>query len=106
LDEPFDIIINGTSTGLTANSPLTDDQAHHLSQICQTSRRSVIAYDMVYGKQTLFMQQMANQGFIVKDGLGMLVEQAAVAFQLWRKLPSTKNLHTLQVLETLRASIS
>jgi shikimate dehydrogenase len=61
---------------------------------------------MVYGKQTLFMQQMAKEGFMVKDGLGMLVEQAAVAYQLWRKLPSTTKLNTLQVLQTLRESVS
>ena len=57
---------------------------------------------MVYGKQTAFMQQMQEQGFVVKDGLGMLVEQAAVAFQLWRKLPDSLRLNTKIVLNTLR----
>lgn len=101
LDEPFDIIINGTSTGLTSDSPLTSVQASHLAMICETKENTVVSYDMVYGKQTAFMQQMQEQGFVVKDGLGMLVEQAAVAFQLWRKLPDSLRLDTNLVLKTL-----
>ena len=105
LDEPFDIIINGTSTGLTSDSPLTSVQASHLAMICETKEKTVVSYDMVYGKQTAFMQQMQEQGFVVKDGLGMLVEQAAVAFQLWRKLPDSLILDTNLVLKTLREGL-
>jgi shikimate dehydrogenase len=39
---------------------------------------------MVYGKSTAFMQQALQKGARVSDGLGMLVEQAADAFLLWR----------------------
>jgi shikimate dehydrogenase len=45
---------------------------------------SSFAYDMVYGKTTAFMQQALQRGARVSDGLGMLVEQAADAFLLWR----------------------
>jgi shikimate dehydrogenase len=105
LDEPFDIVINGTSTGLTSDSPLTNQQANHLAMICETKDKSVLSYDMVYGKPTVFMQQMQEHGFVVKDGLGMLVEQAAVAFQVWRKLPASIQLDTKRVLEKLRVEL-
>ena len=105
LDEPFDIVINGTSTGLSSDSPLTNIQANHLAMICETKDKSILSYDMVYGKPTVFMQQMQAYGFVVKDGLGMLVEQAAVAFQVWRKLPDSVKLDTQIVLKALRAAI-
>ena len=73
--------------------------------ICETKDKSILSYDMVYGKPTVFMQQMQAHGFVVKDGLGMLVEQAAVAFQVWRKLPDSVKLDTQIVLKALRAAI-
>jgi shikimate dehydrogenase len=45
---------------------------------------SALAYDMVYGKTTPFMRFAQMRGATVADGLGMLVEQAAEAFYLWR----------------------
>jgi shikimate dehydrogenase len=51
------------------------------------------------------MLQMKACGFEVKDGLGMLVEQAAEAFEVWRKIPQG-SLDTTSVLQKLRASLS
>jgi shikimate dehydrogenase len=58
-----------------------------------------LAYDMMYGRETPFMTYARRHGAtIVSDGLGMLVEQAAMAFDLWRKVrPDTK-----PVLEAMR----
>ena len=75
LEKPYDLIINATSIGLTDKElPIPDII---FSQHC-------LAYDMMYGRETPFMAQARANGAQVADGLGMLVEQAAEAFHLWR----------------------
>ncbi|MDD5299317.1 MAG: shikimate dehydrogenase [Gallionella sp.] len=75
-DERFDVIINATSTGLTDEMlPLPDT----------IFAPGALAYDMMYGRETPFMKFAREQGVAkVSDGLGMLVEQAAEAFYIWR----------------------
>lgn len=75
LDVPYDLIINATSTGLTgAALPIPNI----------VFSKGTLAYDMMYGRETPFMRQAREAGAQVADGLGMLVEQAAEAFYLWR----------------------
>ncbi len=71
----FDLIINATSAGLSdAVLPVpTFSFAPHC-----------VAYEMLYGRETPFMAQARAAGARVADGLGMLVEQAAEAFFVWR----------------------
>ena len=71
----FDLVINATSTGLS-------DTALPLPP--QMFAAPELAYEMVYGRETPFMKQAREAGCRVADGLGMLVEQAAEAFLLWR----------------------
>lgn len=85
----FDIVINATSAGLT-DSELPIPPGIFASD--------ALAYDMMYGRETPFMQFARAQGAQVADGLGMLVEQAAESFYLWRGVrPDTR-----PVIEQLR----
>ena len=73
----FDLIINGTAAGLTAEVPAIPDDC--LAKGGWTS-------DMMYGTEpTAFVRWgQAHGAAKALDGLGMLVEQAAEAFYLWR----------------------
>ena len=73
--QQFDIVINATSAGLS------DSQLPLPSGIFASN---ALAYDMMYGRITPFMTFAKQQGAIVFDGLGMLIEQAAEAFFVWR----------------------
>ena len=74
--QQFDVVINATSAGLTDSEiPLPP----------AIFAPGALAYDMMYGRETPFMKFASEQGAAtVSDGLGMLVEQAAESFFLWR----------------------
>jgi len=95
----YDLIINATATGLSDASPISKDV---LKAIIHPD---TLAYDMVYGKETCFMQDANELGIEATDGLGMLVEQAALAFETWRKLDLQKSpLDINGAITTVRAS--
>jgi len=94
---PFDLVINATAAGLTDQSPLTPKAVNNIFM------PSSFAYDMVYGKTTAFMQQALQRGARVSDGLGMLVEQAADAFLLWRGSQLGTVINPRAVLAELRS---
>lgn len=94
----FDLIINATAAGLSDASPISDVAASNIF-----TPRS-FAYDMVYGKATAFMQQALHRGARVSDGLGMLVEQAADAFLIWRGSEFADAIDPRAVLAELRTS--
>lgn len=73
--ERFDVVINATSAGLTGKMPALPDGIFE---------SGALAYDMVYGKITPFMAFAQAQGATTADGTGMLVEQAAESFHVWR----------------------
>ena len=73
--QQFDIVINATSAGLT------DSQLPLPASIFASG---ALAYDMMYGRVTPFMAFAHQHGASVFDGLGMLIEQAAEAFYIWR----------------------
>lgn len=88
----FDLVINATSAGL-ANAELPLPASVFAS--------GCLAYEMVYGRETSFMRQAKNANARVVDGLGMLVEQAAEAFYVWRGVrPETASV--IKVLSNTR----
>lgn len=95
---PFDLIINATAAGLSDASPVSDAAASNIFT------PKSFAYDMVYGKVTAFMQQALHRGARVSDGLGMLVEQAADAFLIWRGATLADAIDSRAVLAELRTS--
>lgn len=82
----FDFIINGTSASLTNDVIELPFRLIHEKTYC---------YDMVYGKGlTPFMTwAKQNQAAKISDGLGMLIEQAAESFYIWRGV--RPNTHTI-----------
>jgi shikimate dehydrogenase len=72
----FDVVINATASSLSNDlPPLPED----------VFAPGALAYDMMYGRETPFMAFARERGAaLVADGLGMLVEQAAEAFFIWR----------------------
>ena len=98
-NDSYDLIINATATGLSDASPIPKDV---LKAIIHPN---TLAYDMVYGKETCFMQDAKALDIAAADGLGMLVEQAALAFETWRKLnPQKTSLDINAAIAAVRAS--
>ena len=80
----FDLIINGTAASLQGDVPPLPDN-------CIST--DTVIYDMMYAAEpTAFMQWGLKRGVNKAiDGLGMLVEQAAESFYIWRKVrPQTQ----------------
>jgi shikimate dehydrogenase len=91
LEEPFDLIINGTSASLGGQLP--DIPAVVIGS-------HTVTYDMMYGAQVTPFNRWAKQQGAARtvDGLGMLVEQAAEAFAIWRGVRPD----TLPVIDYIR----
>lgn len=90
----FDIVINATAASLHGDLPPLPDTLLNDNASC---------YDMMYSaKPTPFMEwAKKHQAANVLDGLGMLVEQAAESFYIWRGVkPETKI-----VIEKLRKEL-
>jgi len=89
----YDVIVNATAGSLDAALPECDDRAYGAG---------TLAYDMMYGAQpTVFMRHAGSLGARTADGLGMLVEQAAESFHVWRGVRPD----SAPVLATLRAQL-
>ena len=93
-DDRFDLVLNATSAS-TRGEPLV------LPDHALTS--GAFAYDMAYGPAGRgFLERARARGMQASDGLGMLVEQAAESFHLWRgRRPQTR-----AVLAELRARVA
>jgi shikimate dehydrogenase len=74
---PFDLILNATSASLAGEVPALPDTAISPATFC---------YDLAYGAEpTPFLRWARERNAAgLADGIGMLVEQAAESFELWR----------------------
>ena len=88
--QDWDIVINATSVGLRGNADIVPEGAIEGAR----------CYDLIYrlGDRTPFIEWASDKALEVSDGLGMLIEQAAEAFFLWRSIRPT----TTGLVETLR----
>lgn len=96
LSGSFDVIINATAASLNGEVPPLPDSILNKNAIC---------YDMMYSDSDTAFISWAKQHGAAKaiDGLGMLVEQAAEAFRLWRGIqPETQTviMHVRQLKKT------
>jgi shikimate dehydrogenase len=75
--EQFEVVVNATSASLAGEAPALPAGIY---------ARDAVAYDMMYGKgETPFLANARAHGAArLADGLGMLVEQAAESFFIWR----------------------
>jgi shikimate dehydrogenase len=76
-NEPFDIVINATSASLAGELPPLPEGVVNARSIC---------YDMAYAREDTPFVRWAHEHGVARAvmGLGMLVEQAAESFHLWR----------------------
>lgn len=88
--ESFDLVINATSAGLGGAMVELPERIF---------RPGALAYEMVYGRDTPFLAFARAAGAAACDGTGMLVEQAAESFFLWRGVRP----RTAPVIAALRA---
>jgi shikimate dehydrogenase len=92
--EGFDVVINATATSL---------QGAAIPVSALTLRPGCLALDMMYGPAAAgFLAWAAQHGAQARDGLGMLVEQAAEAFFVWRGVRPD----TAPVLAALRSRLA
>lgn len=91
----FDLVINATAASLQGEVPPLPDELLAEQAVC---------YDMMYGaKPTAFMAWAVVHGAEkITDGLGMLVEQAAESFYIWRGVRPD----TLPVIEAVREQLN
>lgn len=79
-NQTFDIIINTTPAGLNDQHLPID------SALLQTLfKRAKFAFDLIYGVKTPFLRVAQDLGLIIQDGKNMLINQAALSFELWSK---------------------
>ena len=93
--QQFDVVINATSASLADQAPPLPPGIY---------APAALAYDMMYGSsETAYLRAAREDGVQrVADGLGMLVEQAAESFALWRGVRP----HTAPVLAELRRELA
>jgi shikimate dehydrogenase len=77
----FDILVQATSAGMNGA-----DDGEMIASCIDWKRvpKNAIAYDVIYApRETAFLHAAKNASITAENGLGMLVRQGAIAFELW-----------------------
>jgi len=90
------LVINATPLGTKEGDPLPIDPA--------CLREGQVVYDLVYARETELIKRAKEKGLITIDGLGMLINQAAMSFNIWTEKPldEIKEIMKQSALEELR----
>jgi len=74
-----DLVVNATPLGTREGdpSPVSAEYLH----------KGLVVYDLVYARQTELVKEARKKGLTAVDGLGMLINQAALAFNIWTAKP-------------------
>ncbi|MFH1860921.1 MAG: shikimate dehydrogenase [bacterium] len=87
-----DILINATSVGMKQNDPLLIDPAW--------IRKGQVVCDIIYSPpQTLLLQKAKKRGAKTINGLGMLVHQGALSFEIWTGCPAPVEIMRKAILD-------
>lgn len=96
--EKVDLVLNATSLGLKKGDPSPID----LGQIAGKPA----VYDMIYSGQTALLADASKRGLVHAGGLGMLVNQAAIAFKHWTgQIDGVREVMSKAVRETAKAKV-
>lgn len=94
IDGRFDVVINATAASMSGSG---------IPIAASVLKPGALACDLMYGPAAAgFVAWASENGANARDGLGMLVEQAAEAFSLWRGVRPPSS----QVLGELRATLA
>ena len=74
-----DLIVNAT--------PLGTKEGDKLPFSPEDLKQPVVLYDLVYAHETEIVKKAKEKGIVSSNGLGMLINQAAVAFNIWTGKP-------------------
>lgn len=92
-----DLLVNTTSAGLMTSELPCDE--NKFTKMVENAR---FGFDVVYGKQTLFLQKFAESKKPFKDGSDMLLFQAFIAFESFAQIAFDRD----EVLDVMRRSFN
>jgi shikimate dehydrogenase len=97
LAEPWDLLVNATSVGMSPNSDATPAPAESL-------RPGALVFDTVYRPlETRLLREARARGCRVQDGLEMLVQQAVEQIRIWSGKRADAGVLRRAALDALRS---
>jgi shikimate dehydrogenase len=93
------LLVNSTPIGMhpqISDSPISAEMIHQVGA-------NSIAYDLIYTpRPTNFLQLAQDRGIIAIDGVEMLIQQGAIAFEIWLQQPAPIDIMRQTLLQHLK----